>query len=149
MCELEIKIQADLVSAMKEKNEVRVSAIRSIKTAIQNEKVNGAYHELTDNDIIKLIQKLSKQRQESYDIYIQAGRKELANVEMEEKKVLDTYLPKMMTEDELNSVIGNLITELGATTMKDMGSVMKTLSSKYPNQYDGKTASTIIKSKLS
>ena len=121
MCELETKLQSALVAAMKEKNECAISAIRSIKTAIQNEKTNGSYHELTDNDVVGLIQKLSKQRQESYDIYVQAGRNELAEKELKEKEILDSYLPKMLSEKELASVIDEVITTNGFSTMKDMG----------------------------
>ena len=149
MCELETKLQAALVAAMKEKNEYAISAIRSIKTAIQNEKTNGSYHELSDNDVIGLIQKLSKQRQESYDIYTQAGRAELAEKELKEKEVLDGYLPKMLSEAELSSAIDEIVTANGFSTMKDMGNAMKILKEKYPNQYDGKLASTLIRTKLS
>lgn len=148
MCELETKLQAALVAAMKEKNECAISAIRSIKTAIQNEKTNGSYHELSGNDVIGLIQKLSKQRQESYDIYTQAGRTELAEKELKEKEVLDGYLPKMLSEAELSSAIDEIVTANGFSTMKDMGNAMKILKEKYPNQYDGKLASTLIRTKL-
>ena len=145
---LEAKIQADLVVAMKGHQENAVAALRSVKTAIQNEKVNGAYHELTDNDIVKLIQKLVKQRQESIDIYSQAGRNELADQEQKEMFVLQNYLPKMLSDDELKLAIDRLITDLNAKTMKDMGTIMKALTERYPNQYDGKTASTYIRNKL-
>jgi len=145
---LENKLQKDLVEAMKAKNEPRISAVRSIKTAIQVEKTNGSYHELSDDDIVKIIQKLSKQRQESYDLYAEAGRNDLAEKEKDEKVYLDEYLPKMLGEDELESIVKLIVSEVGATTMKDMGKVMKELSSRYPNQYDGKTASTLIKSML-
>ena len=148
MCELEIKLQAALIAAMKEKNEHAISAIRSIKTAIQNEKVNGVYHELSDNDIIKIIQKLVKQRQESIDIYSAAGRDELADKERREMLVLKTYLPKMLTDAGLSSAIDNIIASVGAKDMKDMGKVMKALAEKYTNLYDGKTASNYIKERL-
>ena len=145
---LESKIQADLVLAMKGHQENAVAALRSVKTAIQNEKVNGAYHELTDNDIVKLIQKLVKQRQESMEIYSQADRHELADKEQKEMFVLSNYLPKMLSEDELKEIIDDLFKELDVQSMKDMGKVMKALGEKYPNLYDGKTASTYIKSKF-
>lgn len=148
MCELETKLQAALVAAMKEKNEYAISAIRSIKTAIQNEKTNGSYHELTDNDVVGLIQKLSKQRQESADIYNEAGRTELAEKELKEKEVLDSYLPKMLSENELAAVIDSIVSENNFSTMKDMGNAMKILKESYPNQYDGKLASTLIRAKL-
>lgn len=146
---LEERIQKDLMEAMKSHDTERVNAIRSIKTAIQNEKTSGSFHELTDADVLKIIQKLSKQRQEAADIYSEAGRKELAENELKEKSFIDEYLPKMMTEDELTNVIKSIVDSLGATTMKDMGNVMKTLSAQYSGQYDGKTASTIIRGILS
>lgn len=146
---LENKIQADLVTAMKGRQENAVTALRSVKTAIQNEKVSGAYYrELTDNDIVKLIQKLVKQRQESMEIYEQAGRHELADKEQKEMFVLSNYLPKMLSEDELKEIIDGLFTELDVQSMKDMGKVMKALGERYPNLYDGKVASTYIKSKF-
>ena len=146
--ELENKIQADFVSAMKNKQENTVAALRSVKAAIQNEKVNGVYHELTDADVLKLIEKLVKQRKESIEIYSQAGRDELADKEQQEMFVLMNYLPKMMTEDELKSAIDSVVIETGASSMKDMGNVMKLLRERYAGQYDGKTASEYIKEKL-
>ena len=148
MNNLETKIQNDLKDAMLAKNTIKVEVLRMVKAAIQNEKVNGSYHELTDSDIIKLIQKLSKQHQESIDVYTQAGRTELANKEIEEKVYLDEYLPKMLDNDELTTIIDSLISKTGAKSVKEMGLVMKELSSNYSGQYDGKIASTIIREKL-
>lgn len=145
---LEEKIQKDLVSAMKNRLENSVCALRSVKTAIQNEKVNGVYHELSDDDIVKIIQKLVKQRQESIDIYSAAGRDDLADKEQKEMFVLKNYLPKMLTDAELSSAIDGIIAYVGAKDMKDMGKVMKALAEKYANLYDGKTASGYIKERL-
>lgn len=147
---LEKTIQTDLVAAMKAHQENSVAALRSIKTAIMETKTapNGK-KELEDDDIVKIIQKLVKQRQESMDIYSQAGRHELADKEQQEMFVLQNYLPKMLTQDELEYAIDNIFIQVGAVSMRDMGMVMKALASQYPNQYDGKTASTYIKSKLS
>lgn len=146
--ELEKTIQADLVSAMKNKQENSVSALRSVKAAIQNEKTNGAYHELSDSDIIRLIEKLVKQRKESIDIYSSAGRHELADKEQQEMFVLMNYLPKTMSDEDLKSTIDSVISETGAASMKDMGSVMKILKERFSGQYDGKKASDYIKEKL-
>ncbi len=146
---LEKKIQQDLVAAIKGHADAAISAIRSIKTAIQNEKVSGTYHELTDNNILGLIQKLAKQRQESIEIYSQAGRQDLADKESAELKALNTYLPQMLSTEELHATINNIISKGGYYSMKDMGLVMKALKERFPNQYDGKTASTYIKEKLS
>ena len=146
---LEEKIQKDLVAAMKGHQENAVAALRSLKTAIQNEKVNGTYHELSDNDIVGLAQKLVKQRQESMEIYSQVGRDELANKEQNEMFVLMNYLPKMLSTEELTEIVKGVVAELRATEMKQMGLVMKTLKERYPNQYDGGTASKLIKEMLS
>lgn len=146
---LEKKIQADLVAAMKNHQENTVNALRSLKTAIQNEKVNGTYHELSDNDIVGLAQKLVKQRQESMEIYSQVGRDELADKEQNEMFVLMNYLPKGLSEEELTEVIKGIVAEVNATEMKHMGLVMKTLKERYLNQYDGGVASKIIKEMLS
>ena len=146
---LETTIQKDLVSAMKAHQEHSVAALRQIKTAVQNEKTNGTYHELSDDEIVKVIQKLVKQHQESMDIYSQAGRNELADKEQQEMFVLMNYLPKMLSQEELENAIDNIFIQVGAVSIKDMGMVMKALASQYPNQYDGKSASTYIKSKLS
>ena len=146
---LEKKIQQDLVVAIKGHADAAISAIRSIKTAIQNEKVRGTYHELVDNDIVGLIQKLAKQRQESIEIYSHAGRQDLADKENAELKVLNTYLPQMLSTEELHATINDIISKGGYCSMKDMGLVMKALKERFPNQYDGKTASTYIKEKLS
>lgn len=147
---LEQKLQADLVSAMKNRQENTVAALRSLKTAIMEVKTapNGK-KDLEDNDIVGIIQKLVKQRKESMDIYSAAGRHELADKEQQEMFVLMNYLPKMLSEDELSAAINTIITEVGATEIKQMGLVMKTLKERYPNQFDGGTASKIIKSALS
>ena len=142
---LEEKIQKDLVSAMKERLEASVCALRSVKTAIQNEKVNGVYHELSDNDIVKIIQKLVKQRQESIDIYSAAGRDELADKERREMLVLKTYLPKMLTDAGLSSAIDSIIASVGAKDMKDMGKVMGIASKQMAGMADGRVISAIVK----
>ncbi len=146
---LENKIQTELVSAMKLHQENTVAALRSLKTAIMETKTapNGK-RELDDTDIVAIIQKLVKQRKESMDIYSQAGRHELADKEQQEMFALMNYLPKMLSESELKSAIDEIVLNNGFATMKDMGNVMKVLKEKYPNQYDGKTASTYIKEKL-
>ena len=146
--ELEETIQQDLASAMKSRQENAVSALRSVKAAIQNEKVSGAYHELTDQDVLRLIEKLVKQRKESIEIYSQAGREELAEKEQKEMFVLLNYLPKLMTEDELKEAIDGIVSETGASSMRDMGAVMKLLKERYAGRYDGRAASEYIKAKL-
>ena len=147
---METKIQKDLVTAMKEKNTLKIAALREIKTAIMKYKTAADYKgTCTDNDIIGIIQKLVKQHAESYDIYKNAGRTELASEEFGQMTYLEEYLPQIMTNDKLENVIDEAIHNLGLSTIKDMGKVMGYLKETFPNQYDAKYASTYIKSKLS
>ena len=138
---LEKTIQTDLVQAMKSHQENTVSALRSVKTAIMEVK--------TAPGGIKVIQKLVKQRKESMDIYSQAGRDELADKEQQEMFVLMNYLPKMLTEQEVEEIVTKTIADFGATSMKDMGKVMGFINKTYSGQVDGSMVSRIVKSKLS
>lgn len=146
---LEERIQKDLVLAMKNRQENALAALRSIKTAIQNEKTNGTYHELTDADVVGIIQKLVKQRKESMDIYSQAGRNELADKEQKEMLVLMEYVPKQLTEEEVEEKIKEIIAETGASSMKDMGKVMGLATQRMKGLAEGKTISQIVKNLLS
>ena len=147
---LENKIKTDLMSAMKNHQENAVAALRSIKTAIMETKTaaNGK-KDLEDGDIIKIIQKLVKQRKESMDIFSQAGRDELADKEQKEMFVLMEYLPKMLSEEEVEEIVIKTIADLSATSMKDMGKVMGFINKTYSGQVDGSMVSSIVKSKLS
>ena len=145
---LEKRIETDIMSAMKSKDEIRLSALRSVKTAIQNEKTNGKFHELTEGDVVKIIQKQIKQRAEAEEIYRQANREELANKEQDERLILETYVPKMLSEKELKTIVEHLVVELNATTMKDMGKVMGELNKRYTGCIDGKLASSLIRNML-
>ena len=147
---METRIQKDLAVAMKEKNTLKTAALREIKTAIMKYKTAADYKgTCTDADIVGIIQKLVKQHTESYDIYNTAGRTDLASEEFGQMAYLKEYLPQMMTNDQLEKVIDEVIRDLGLSTMKDMGRVMSHLKETFPNQYDAKYASTYIKSKLS
>lgn len=146
---LEERIQKDLVLAMKNRQENALVALRSIKTAIQNEKTNGTYHELTDADVVGIIQKLVKQRKESMDIYSQAGRNELADKEQKEMLVLMEYVPKQLTEEEVEEKVKEIIAETGASSMKDMGKVMGLATQRMKGLAEGKTISQIVKNLLS
>ena len=145
---IEEKIQKDLVTAMKEKDSYRVNALRSVKAAIMNEKTVGKSHELTDSEIVSIIQKLSKQRKEAAEIYDKNGRTELADKELKEKSFIDEYLPKMMTTEELKSKINIIFSENNISSIKQMGIAMKQLKDKYSGQYDSSEASSIIKNML-
>ena len=147
---METRIQKDLVVAMKEKNTLKIAALREIKTAIMKYKTAADYKgTCTDADIIGIIQKLVKQHNESYNIYKDAGRTDLAEEEFGQMQYLEEYLPQLMTNDKLENIIDNVIRDLGLSTMKDMGKVMGYLKETFPNQYDAKHASNYVKSKLS
>lgn len=147
---LETKIQEALTLAIKSKDTIRVSALRSIKAAITEAKTaaNGK-KELEDNDIVKIIQKLAKQREESAAIYKEHSRDDLANNELAELNVLNDFLPKKLTEDELIAVIERYIKELNATTIKDMGKVIGAINKEYMGKVDGSVVAKLVKSKLS
>lgn len=147
---LETKIQEALTLAIKSKDTIRVSALRSIKAAITEAKTaaNGK-KELEDSDIVKIIQKLAKQREESAAIYKEHSRVDLANNELAELNVLNDFLPKKLTEDELIAVIERYIKELNATTIKDMGKVIGAINKEYMGKVDGSVVAKLVKSKLS
>ena len=147
---LETKIQEALTLAIKSKDTIRVSALRSIKAAITEAKTaaNGK-KELEDSDIVKIIQKLAKQREESAAIYKEHSRVDLANNELAELNVLNDFLPKKLTEDELIAVIERYIKELNATTIKDMGKVIGVINKEYMGKVDGSVVAKLVKSKLS
>lgn len=148
--ELEKQIQEDIKSAMKEKNTVRLNAVRAIKSAILLAKTaEGGAKELEDSDIIKLIEKLSKQRKEAAEQYTAAGRQELADNEIAEAAVLDAYLPKKLSEAEVEERLKTIIAQVGATGPSDMGKVMGTATKALAGLSDGKTISTLVRKLLS
>lgn len=121
---LEERIMPDLKAAMKAKDQASLRGIRAIKAAILLAKTDGSGQKLDEAKEIKMLQKLVKQRQDSYDIFAKEGRNELAQTEMEEIEVIKRYLPEQMSEDELKKIIGEIVAQTGASSMKDMGKVM-------------------------
>lgn len=143
---LEQQIQKDIMEAMKAKDTVRLNAVRSIKSAILLAKTaEGASKELTDGDIIKLIQKLSKQRREAAELYVSGGRQELADNELAEAAVLDTYLPKQLSEAEVEAKLKEIIAQVGASAPSDMGKVMGVATKQLAGLAEGKTISMIVR----
>ena len=146
---LEQKIQKDLMEAMKAKDAVRLNAIRSIKSASLLAKTSeGGSKELTDEDIVKLIQKLAKQRKEAAEQYIAAGRKELADNELSEADVLGEYLPKQLSEAEVEERLKSIIAELGASKPSDMGKVMGVATKQLAGLAEGRLISSLVKKLL-
>ncbi len=145
---LEQQIQKDIMEAMKAHNTVRTNAVRAIKSEILLAKTSGAGSELTDGDILKLIQKLIKQRKESAEMYVQGGRQDLADNELGEAKEMECYLPKQLSEAEVEEIVKGIIAETGASKMSDMGKVMGLATKKLAGQADGRTVSGIVKKLL-
>jgi uncharacterized protein YqeY len=138
---LESKINEDLKTAMKAKDQAALRGIRAIKSAILIYNTSGTTEELNEEREIALLQKLVKQRQDSLDIYVKQGREDLAVVEREEIEVIMRYLLKV--------AIQAIMTRLGASTMKDMGRVMGEASKEFAGKADGKTISAVVKALLS
>lgn len=137
------------MAAMKAKDTVRLNAVRSIKSAILLAKTaEGASGELTDGDIVKLIQKLAKQRKEAAEQYVAAGRQELADNENAEAAVLAGYLPKQLSPEEVEAKLREIIAEVGAAAPSDMGKVMGVATKRLAGLADGKTISGIVKQLL-
>lgn len=145
---MEKRIQSDLVAAMKEKNVIKLASIRAIKTAITVAKTAPGVGEITDQDIIKIIQKLVKQRKESAQQYNDANRFDLAANELAEAEIMEVYLPKQLTEAELEVELAKIIVEVGATKPQDMGKVMGVATKRLAGLADGKAISTIVKKLL-
>ena len=146
---MEKRIQADMVAAMKAKDAVRLASLRAIKAAIMLAKTaEGSTGEVSDQDIIKLIQKLVKQRKESAQQYNDAGRPELAENELAEAAVMEVYLPKQLSEAELEAELTKIIAETGATRPQDMGKVMGVATKRLAGLADGRAISAKVKQLL-
>ena len=146
---LEQQIQEDIKAAMKAKDTVAMNATRAIKEEILLFKTSeGGSKEVTDADIQKMIQKLVKQRKEAAEQFVAAGRQELADNELSEASVMEKYLPKQLSEAEVEAKVREIIAAVGATSIKDMGKVMGAANKALAGQSDGRTISTIVKKLL-
>ena len=142
---LEEKINKDLVTAMKAKDDVTLRGIRAIKSAILLAKTDGSGQAIDEAREVQMLQKLLKSRQDSYDIYLKNDRPELARKEAEEIEVIKQYLPKMLEGAELEAVLKQIITDTGASSGKDMGKVMGIASKQLAGKADGKMISETVK----
>ena len=149
-----MSLQANVMTAMKEamkaKDTNALTSLRAIKSAIllaQTE--SGAKEDLSEDQELKLLQKLVKQRKDSAAIFTEQGREDLAQPELDQAKVIEQFLPEQLSEEEIEKVIVDIIAKTGAEGMKDMGKVMGMASGQLTGKADGKTISTIVKAKLS
>ncbi len=147
---LQQDIMTALKVAMKSKDQTALTALRAVKSAIliaQTE--SGAKEDLTEEQELKILQKLVKQRKDSAAIYLEQDRKDLALPEIDEAEVISQFLPEALTDEEIEKVVVAVIEQVGAEGMKDMGKVMGMVSKELAGQADGKTISNIVKAKLS
>lgn len=146
---LRAQLDADLKAAMKARDNLRLSTIRSVKSAIQYKEVEGGEAKpLDDADILKVIVGLVKQRRDSIEQFRAGGRDDLADQEQKELEVLQVYLPRPLTEAEIEALVVQTIAEVGASGLKDMGAVMKAITPKTTGRADGRVVSSLVKSKL-
>ncbi len=145
---LEEKINQDLKDAMKAQDKVALRGIRAIKAAILLANTDGSGEKLDGDKEIKLLQKLIKQRRDSLEIFEKQNREDLAVQEREEIGVIEKYLPKQLSEEELTAVLREIIEQTGASSAKDMGKVMGAASKALAGKADGKTISAIVKNLL-
>lgn len=133
--------------AMKAKDAVALESLRAIKSALLMANTSGG-GEITEEEEIQLVQKLVKQRKDSAAIFIEQGRKDLADPELAQIAIIEQFLPEQLTEEEVEKVVIQTISDTGASGMKDMGKVMGIVSKELAGQADGKMISSIVKKKL-
>ena len=147
------KINEQFNTAIKSKNKTSVSTFRLILTAIKERDIanrtGGKKEEIKDSEIIKVLRKMRKQRQESADLYKKGKRQELLEVEEEEIRIIDTFLPEQLNEEETKKICKEIIESIGASSVKDMGKIMGQLKQKYSDSVDFSKVNTIVKGLLS
>ena len=147
------KISEQFNIALKNKNKSLISTLRLILAAIKESDIanrtNGKKEEVKDPEIIKVLRKMKKQRQDSADLYKKGERQELSEIEESEIKIIDTFLPKQLGEEETRKICKEIIKSVGASSIKDMGKIMGTLKQKYPDSIDFSKVNLIVKGLLS
>ena len=145
---MELQIQQDIKAAMLAKEKVRRESLRAIKAAILLAKTADGSESIADEAVVKIIQKLVKQRKETAEIYKQQNREELAAQELAEAAAMEVYLPKQMSEEELEAELKKIIVQVGATGPQDMGKVMGTATKALAGKAEGRMISAMVKKLL-
>ncbi|WP_319759442.1 GatB/YqeY domain-containing protein [Maridesulfovibrio sp.] len=143
------QIDKDYIAAYKAKDDVKKTVLRHLKTAIKNRIVDVKGDTLSDDDVLDLVAKQIKQRKDSIEQYTTAGRPELAEIEAVEIEALSGYMPEQLSEEEVAAAVDKAIADLGASSMQDMGKVMKSITEVYKGQVDGKVVSSLVRDRLS
>ena len=146
---IEEKINESIKDSMKEKNRLRLDSLRAIKSAILIEKTkSGSKDQIEESVVLKILQKMVKQRNDSAKIYLEQNRKELADVETSQANIISEFLPTQLSESELSEMIDKVIEQVGAESMKDMGNVISKVNERVSGQAEGRVIAEIVKKKL-
>ena len=149
---LKTKLKDELIIAMKDKNQLRVSTLRMVNASIKDleisQRTNNQTDEISDNDIIDILVKMVKQRKEAADTYKQGNRDDLSKKELDEIKIIEEFLPKQLSEDEVIKIIEGLISENNISDISGMGLLMSEIKKKYSGQLDLGLASKVIKDRI-
>ena len=149
---LKTKLKDELIIEMKDKNQLRVSNLRMVNASIKDleisQRTNNQTDEISDNDIIDILVKMVKQRKEAADTYKQGNRDDLSKKELDEIKIIEEFLPKQLSEDEVIKIIEGLISENNISDISGMGLLMSEIKKKYSGQLDLGLASKIIKDRI-
>ena len=146
---LQQKVMEDMKAAMRAKDAVALEALRAIKSAILLAQTESSSKELSEKDELKILQKLVKQRRDSAQIFTEQNRADLAEPELNQAKIIEKFLPEQLSEEEITTIVKQVISDTGAASMSDMGKVMGAANAKIAGRADGKTISTIVKRELS
>lgn len=146
---LQDKINEEIKTAMRAKDTVSLESLRAVKSALLLMQTDSGAKEITQDDEIKLLQRLVKQRKDSANIFTEQGRPDLAEPELQQAAVIEKFLPAQLSEEEVEAVVAKIIAETGASGMASMGKVMGQASAELAGKADGKTISTIVKKLLS
>lgn len=146
---LQDKVMTAIKAAMKEKDQTALAALRAVKSELLLAQTSGSQSVLSEEDEIKILSKLVKQRKDSAAIFTEQNRLDLAEPELAQAEIISQFLPEQLSEADLANAIEAIIAEIGASGMKDMGKVMGLASQKLAGKADGKTISMIVKEKLS
>jgi uncharacterized protein YqeY len=142
------RLMADVKAAMKNKDQIKMDAIRFLQSAIKNREIELRPETITDAEILAVIKKMAKQRKESIEQYEKADRQDLVKKEQTELAIIEAYLPQQLTREQIVDVVQQVITALSATSVKQMGAVIKEVQARTQGAVDNKAVSEIVKSRL-
>lgn len=148
MSELKTQISEDIKTAMKSKDTPRLETLRFLQAAIKNREIEIRPNTINDEEVVSVLKKMIKQRKESIEQFQNAGRQDLADKETAELKYIEHYLPQQLSKEQIESIVAKVVADLGVTSVKDMGRVMKEVLAKTGGNADGKLISEAVKSRL-